>query len=54
MADPSRAIVGGAGPGGGRENGNQLLLDNIKRDIKALGAAGISIVAEYLTDEERA
>ena len=35
-------------------NGNQLFIDNIKRDIEALERGEESpIIAEYLTDEER-
>ena len=36
------------------KNGNQLFIDNIKRDIEALEIGQESpIIAEYLTDEER-
>ena len=36
------------------KNGNQLFIDNIKRDIEALERGEESpIIAEYLTDEER-
>ena len=36
------------------KNGNQLFIDNIKRDIEALESGQESpIIAEYLTDEER-
>ena len=36
------------------KNGNQLFIDNIKRDIEALESDKESpIIAEYLTDEER-
>ena len=36
------------------KNGNQLFIDNIKRDIEALERGDESpIIAEYLTDEER-
>ena len=36
------------------KNGNQLFIDNIKRDISALERGEESpIIAEYLTDEER-
>ncbi|WP_413296219.1 hypothetical protein [Synechococcus sp. MIT S9452] len=36
------------------KNGNQLFIDNIKRDIEALESGKESpIIAEYLTDEER-
>ena len=36
------------------KNGNQLFIDNIKRDIEALeGGKESPIIAEYLTDEER-
>ena len=35
------------------KNGNQLFIDNIKRDIEALESGKESpIIAEYLTDEE--
>jgi|TARA_B100000524_G_scaffold343469_1_gene239631 hypothetical protein len=36
------------------KNGNQLFIDNIKRDIEALERGEDSpIIAEYLTEEER-
>ena len=36
------------------KNGNQLFIDNIRRDIEALECGEESpIIAEYLTDEER-
>ena len=36
------------------KNGNQLFIDNIKRDIEAIERGEESpIIAEYLTDEER-
>jgi len=36
------------------KNGNQLFIDNIQRDIEALGRGEESpIIAEYLSDEER-
>ena len=36
------------------KNGNQLFIDNIRRDIEALERGEESpIIAEYLTDEER-
>lgn len=38
-----------------RNNGNQLFISNIERDIAALEAGEASpIIAEYLTAEERA
>jgi intergrase/recombinase len=37
-----------------KDNGNQLFIQNIERDIEALEAGQESpIIIEYLTDEER-
>ena len=38
-----------------KRNGNQLFIDNIEREIAAVERGELSpLIAEYLTDEERA